>query len=185
MFPAYVERPTNCRFEGQDPDEKILLLLRAHPITNISWIVTAIFVFFVPFLVPLLAPFLGFDLSVFPQSFFLVFSVINYLLVLVIVFEGFLGWFYNATIVTNEKIIDIDFSYLLFKAVDLAPLSKIEEADSVTGGIIGTIFNFGTVTVQTAGATIAIEMTNIPKPAQVADMVLDLIGKQHEHIPGK
>lgn len=184
MFPAYVERPTNCRFEGQDPDEKILLLLRAHPITNLSWISFAVVMFLVPFFIPFLAPFLGFNLSVLPQSFLLVFLIIDYLLVLIIVFEGFLEWFFNATIITDKKVIDIDFSYLLFKSVDLAPLSKIEETDSITAGLIGTIFNFGTVTIQTAGATVAIEMTNIPRPAIVADMVLDLIGKPHEHIPG-
>ncbi len=182
MFSAYIERPTNCRFEGQDPDEKILLLLRAHLITNLPWIIFAVFVFIIPFIIPKLAPYIGFNLALIPQSFLLVFLIIDYLLVLVIVFEGFLGWYFNATVITNEKVIDIDFEHLLYKAVDLAPLSKIEEADSIIAGIVGTIFNFGNVSIQTAGAKVAIEMTNIPRPAVVADMVLDLIGKPHEHI---
>lgn len=183
MFPSYVEHPQNCRFEGQDPDEKILLLLRAHPITNIPWIIGAIFVFVVPFAVPILLPFTGFSLIGLPESFLLILLIINYLLVLIIVFEGFLNWYFNVTLITNEKVIDIDFE-LLYKAVDLAPLQKIEETDSVTAGIIGTIFNFGDVFVQTAGAKVAIEMKNIPKPAVVADIILDLAGKPHEHILG-
>lgn len=177
MLSAYVEKPENYSFEGQDPHENILLLLRAHPITNISWIVSALFVFIAPFLVVKIAPFTGVNLALIPQSFLLIFIVINYLLVLVIVFEGFLGWYFNATLITNEKIIDIDFAYLLYKGIDLAPLPKIEETDSVTAGLLGTIFDFGNVKVQTAGATVAIEMKNIPHPAVVADMVLDLIGK--------
>lgn len=182
MLSAYIERPTNCRFEGQDPDEKILLLLRAHLITNLPWIITSIFVFIVPFVLPKIASMVGFPLPSVPQNFLIIFLIINYLLVLVIVFEGFLGWYFNATVITNEKIIDMDFESLLYKGVDLAPLSKIEETDSVIAGIAGTVFNFGNVKVQTAGATVAIEMRNIPKPAQVADMILDLIGKPHEHI---
>jgi len=178
MFSAYIERPTNCRFEGQDPGEKILLLLRAHPITNLSWIALSIFIFFIPFAVFKIAPLIGFNLALFPQTYQLAGIIINYLLILVIVFEGFLNWYFNVTIITNEKIIDMDFEHLLYKAVDLAPLPKIEETDSVTAGMLGTLFNFGNVKVQTAGATVAIEMHNIPHPSQVADMILDLIGKR-------
>lgn len=183
MFPAYVERPKNCRFEGQDPGEQILLLLRAHPITNLSWMVLSVFVFTIPFIISKMAPYLGFDLTSVPQNFLTSFLIINYLLVLVIIFEGFLEWYFNATIITNEKIIDISFAQILYKGVDLAPLEKIEETDSVTAGIVGTIFNFGNVKVQTAGATVAIEMHNIPRPALVADMILDLIGKPGESVP--
>jgi len=184
MFPAYAEYPQKCRFEGQDPNEKILLLLRAHPITNLSWILASIIVFFVPLLVPRLALFLGFNLAFLPQTFQLILLIINYLLVLIIVYEGFLYWYFNVTLITNEKVVDIDFAQLLYKGVDLAPLTKIEETDSVTAGIIGTIFNFGNVKVQTAGANVAIEMKNIPKPSLVADLILDLAGKPHEHILG-
>ncbi len=125
---------------------------------------------------------IGFNPASLPQTYQLAGLIINYLLVLVIVFEGFLNWYFNATLVTNEKVLDIDFSNLLYKGVDLAPLVKIEETDSVTAGVLGTLFNFGNVKVQTAGATVAIEMHNIPHPAQVADMILDLIGKPHAHI---
>jgi len=184
MFPAYAEYPKDCLFEGQDPNEKILLLLRAHPITNLSWILASIIVFFVPFLVPRVMLFLGFDLGVLPQTFQLILLIINYLLVLIIVYEGFLYWYFNVTLVTNEKVVDIDFAQLLYKGVDLAPLTKIEETDSVIAGIVGTIFNFGNVKIQTAGATVAIEMKNIPKPSLVADLILDLAGKPHEHILG-
>lgn len=184
MFPAYIERPQNCRFEGQDPDEKILLLLRAHPITNIPWIILSLFIFLIPFAIPAAAQLTNLNLGLVPQNFLIIFLIINYLLVLVVLFEGFLNWYFNATLITNEKVVDIDFEHLLYKGVDLAPLSKIEETDSVTAGFLGTIFNFGNVTIQTAGATVAIEMKHIPKPSAVADMLLDLAGKPHEHILG-
>lgn len=185
MFSAYIERPANCRFEGQDPGETILLLLRAHPITNLSWIFISIFIFFVPFVVFKIAPLTGFNIALFPPTYQLAGIILNYLLVLIIVFEGFLNWYFNVTLITNEKIIDMDFEHLLYKAVDLAPLPKIEETDSVTAGMLGTLFNFGNVKVQTAGATVAIEMHNIPNPAAVADMILDLIGKSHIHVVPK
>lgn len=182
MLASYIERPTDCRFEGQDPGERILLLLRSHPVTLFPWIALAVLIFIVPFIASKSAPYLGFNPALIPQNFLIILLIINYLAVLVIIFEKYLEWYFNATIITDEKVIDIDFEHLLYKAVDLAPLSKIEETDSVTAGIVGTIFNYGNVKVQTAGATVAIEMKNIPRPALVADMILDLIGKPHGHI---
>ena len=183
MFNAYVQNPQNHKFEGQDPNEKILLLLRAHPITNIPWIFLAIVVFIFPFIAPSLALFLGFNLNLIPQTFLLIFLIIDYLLSLLIAYEGFLYWYFNTTLITNEKIVDINFESLLYKGVDLAPLTKIEEADSTTAGIFGTFFDFGNVLVQTAGARVAIEMKKVPHSAQVADLVLDLAKIPHEH-PG-
>lgn len=185
MLSAYIVRPQKCQFEGQDPDEKILLLLRAHPITNLPWIFLAIFVFFIPFFVSSVASLLNFNWALIPPNFQIILLIINYLFVLMIVFEGFLNWYFNATLVTSKKVLDIDFEYLLYKGVDIAPLSKIEEADSVIAGVLGTVFNFGDVKVQTAGATVAIEMKKIPKPSTVADLILDLVGKPHGHILGK
>lgn len=183
MFPAYLENPINCRFEGQDPTEKILLLLRAHPVTNIPWIFFATIFFLIPFFVPkITSSFLGFNLNLIPDVYLTAFLIIDYLLVLVIAFEGFLYWYFNVTLITNEKIIDIDFEPILYKGVDLAPLPKIEETDSTTAGIFGTFFNFGHVSVQTAGAKVAIEMKNVPKPALVADLILDLAKRPHQHI---
>ena len=184
MFPAYIVRPENCQFEGQDPNEKILLLLRAHPITNVPWIFLALILSIFPFFLPKLLPFTGLNLNLIPVAFQLMFVIMNYLLVTIIAFEGFLNWYFNVTLITDGKIVDIDFAHLLYKAVNLAPLPKIEETDSVTAGILGTIFNFGNVKVQTAGENVAIEMKNVPFAASVADMILDLAGKPHEHILG-
>lgn len=179
MFSAYIPSPNNCRFEGQDPDEKILLLLRAHPITNLPWLIPAIFFFTFPFIIAKILPFLGVNPALIPDIVSVPLLILNYLLVLIISFEGFLHWYFNATLVTNEKIVDIDFESLLHKSVDLAPLSKIEEADSTIRGLLGTFFNFGIVTVQTAGSKIAIEIKDTPHPAQVADLILDLAKKTH------
>lgn len=180
MFSSYIENPTDCRFEGQDKDEKILLLLRAHPITNIPWIVMATVIFFLPFFLPLVSKILlliGFNLNIIPDTILTAFLIINYLLVLVITFEGFLYWYFNVCLVTDQKVVDFDFESVLYKGVDLAPLSKIEEADSSVAGIIGTIFNFGMVSVQTAGENVAIKMKNIPRPSTVADFIIDLSKK--------
>lgn len=173
MFPAYVERPTNYRFEGQDPDEKILLLLRAHPITNLPWIILAISVFLIPWILPKVATYIGFSFVSIPQIFLLAFLIINYLLVLIIVFEGFLYWYFNVYIVTNKNIVDVDFHSILFKNIDVAPLRNIEDTSSSMGGILNAIFHYGHVFIQTAGTSRNIDLADIPRPHHVADFILD------------
>lgn len=180
MFSSYIENPQHCRFEGQDPNEKILLLLRAHPITNLPWMFFALFFFFIPFLAVRYVPTIfGFSFNLIPDVYLAALVIIDYLLVLIIVFEGFLYWYFNINLITDQKVIDIDFEPVLYKGVELAPLLKIEEVDSTTLGIVGTFFHFGNVAVQTAGAKVAIEMRNIPRPALVADLILDLARKPH------
>ncbi|OGE18684.1 hypothetical protein A3J19_02725 [Candidatus Daviesbacteria bacterium RIFCSPLOWO2_02_FULL_41_8] len=173
MFSSYTKFPTNCRFEGQDADEKILLLLRAHPITNLSWIIAAVLLFLGPFFVPIFAGLLNFNFSIIPQTFAIVFLIINYLLVLIIVFEGFLHWYFNVYIVTEKNIVDIDFHSLLFKNIDVAPLRNIEDTSSSMGGILNSIFHYGNVFIQTAGATKNIDFHSVPRPHHVADFILD------------
>lgn len=180
MFPAYIERPKHCRFEGQDPNEKILLLLRAHPITSLPWIFLVLALFFLPFFAPRVASFMGVNLSIFLQTFQTILLMINYLLVLIVAYESFLSWYFNATLITNEKIVNITFENLLYKGVYSAPLPKIEETDSVTAGTIGTMFDFGKVIIQTAGAHVAIEIKNVPKPAVVADIILSTARELNE-----
>lgn len=173
MFSAFIENP-NCRFEGQDPDEHITLLLRSHPITNLPWVFWALVLSLMPFILPVVMVTLGlsnpFNL---PASYYTAILLINYLLVWIIIFEGFLNWYFNVYILTNKRVMDITFSSILLKSVDLAPLENIEEADSTTSGLLGTIFNFGDVAIQTAGAKVAVHMVKVPNPSQVADMVLD------------
>lgn len=177
MFPAYVENPTDCRFEGQDPQEKILLLLRAHPILNLKWIIPAILIFLTPFFIPRLLLFLNINLLAIPGSFQAVFLIINYLLALIIVFEGFLHWYFNVYIVTDKNIIDVDFHSILFKNIDVAPLRNVEDVSSSMGGILSSIFHYGDVFIQTAGTSRNIDFNSVPKPHQVADFILDEVHK--------
>lgn len=179
MLSSYIENPTNYRFEGQDAHEKILLILRAHPITNLSWIILATLLSVVPFVIPKVLLLINFDLNI-AQSFRTVFLIINYLLISVIVFEGFLHWYFNVYIVTDKNIVDVDFHSLLFKNIDVAPLRNIEDTSSSMGGILNSIFHYGHVFIQTAGTSRNIDFASVPRPHHVADFILDEAHKIHQ-----
>lgn len=182
MFSSYIENPTNCRFEGQDVDEKILLLLRAHPITNLKWIIPAVLIFLWPFFIPIPRDlqFFNLALTTIPQTFGIIFLIINYLVVLTITFEGFLYWYFNVIIVTEKNIVDVDFHSILFKNIDVAPLRNVEDTSSSMGGILNAIFHYGNVFIQTAGTANNIDLYSVPRPHHVADFILDAVHKVYE-----
>ena len=173
MLSAFIKNPQSFRYLGQDEDEDILLVLRAHVITNLSWISPAVLLFAFPFILPKILAFYKLDFSFVPSSFVLVFLMINYLLVLVMVFEGFLGWYFNVNILTNKKIVDVDFGSVMTKTIDLALLRDVQESNAHLKGIIGMIFNYGDVFVQTAASNETIDFKNVPHPDLASDIVMD------------
>jgi hypothetical protein len=181
MLPSFIENPTNISFEGQDADEKIIFLVRAHPITNLTWIIPALITFFIPFLLPDLISLLRLDfILTMPQSYLNVIIILDYLLVLAIIFEGFLGWYFNVNILTNKNIIDVDFHSLLSRDINILPLINLEEASSSIAGVFASIFRYGNVLIQTAGEREDAPIKNIPNPDRVADLIMDQARVQRE-----
>ncbi len=156
-------------FETQHTDEKPVLMLRAHPITQLPWIFNALFLFLVLIILNLIPlGFITINQRIIVNVFGIVF-ILSYL------WYNFLHWFYNVGIVTNERIVDVDFSNILYKEVNIAMLDKIEDITSKSSGYIGSLFNFGDVFVQTAGSELNIEFHKTPAPSEVVDIINKLI----------
>lgn len=88
-------------------------------------------------------------------------------------------YYLNIQIITNLRIVDIDQVGLFAHTVSELHIENIEDVTSKTTGLMGTIFNYGQVFVQTAGTVEHFVFENIPNPAAVERLVLDL----YEHIP--
>jgi hypothetical protein len=170
---AFSPRPNNMCLDIQLKDEEVLLLMRQHPITQLKWIVIAVVLIFLPLWFSYI-PFLNF----LPMRFQTVALIGWYLLVLGFSLEAFLGWFYNIYIVTNERVIDIDFNSLLFKNISTAQLEKIEDVSVTNKGYLGSIFDFGTVVTQTAGATDVFEFADTPHPNRVSAFINELLRQE-------
>jgi len=100
--------------------------------------------------------------------------------------ETFLVWFFSVYIITDERIIDVDFISLLFKDVSSAKLDDIQDISSKTGGLLATVVDYGTVYIQTAGEKTEIEFENVPQPAKVAAILNELLlEEEREKIEGR
>lgn len=175
-FTAYCENPSGVTFETEDPDERILLFLKKHFATNFLWIITSIILIFVPPLFTIVfqsveSPF------VIPARFITVLTLLYYLAIFAYAFTSFLTWFYNILIVTQKRIIDIDFSDIVFHDVAETKLSLIEDVNYTQSGFLRTLFNYGDFFAQTAGGKENIEGLAVPNPRRAVRIVGDLIGK--------
>ena len=177
FFPSLFDRPDGIRYGEQEPNEIIELMLRRHWITNIPWILTALFLFALPAVVSFIDQTFNFHFfSQVPTSLILGVLVLWYLLVLGYVIEQFLYWYYNIYLVTNFHIIDINFFSLLYRNVTESELTDIQSINSKIAGIIASLFNFGDVLIETAAKGQLIEFLDVPKPDFVADRIEELRG---------
>ncbi len=173
--------PKGVDFETRDKEEKVILILRRHPITNLRWVIIAVLMSLAPFLLRYF-PIMDF----LPSNFRFISLVGWYMLVFAYAFESFLSWFFAVNIVTDERIIDIDFYNLIYKEVSDTNLDKIQDVTYKVGGVLGTLLNYGNVLIQTAGEVPRFEFNLVPRPEKVAEILQKLREEEEqEKIEGR
>lgn len=83
-------------------------------------------------------------------------------------------YYLNYQIITNERLVDVDQKNLLFHSTTEIHIAQIEDVSSEIKGVLGNLFNYGHVYVQTAGTKTRFEFDYIPDPNAVVKQVLDL-----------
>lgn len=173
--------PNKVRFANKDPEEEIILLLRKHPFTNIKWI----FIAFLMILAPAFLSVMPFFEKI-PLSYQIVTMIIWYMITTAFIFEEFLSWFFNVNIVTDERIVEVDFHNLIYRELTDANIDKIEDVTVKIGGALRTYFNFGDIEIQTASEVPHIHFESIPNPDIVAKILRDLrVEEEREKIEGR
>lgn len=174
LLASFAENPDGVRFETQEAKEDVILFLRQHPIVNVPWVIIAIILVLAPtVLFPFIAVFLPIATTL-PVGYMIVGTVFWYVATFGFILSNFLYWFFNIYIVTNERVVDIDFLYLLYKRFSQAELSKIQDISFASGGILATIFDYGNVTIETAGEAPNLEFEKIPHPEKVVETIRSL-----------
>jgi len=166
FFHSFIARPKKFNFETQMEGEKTILLLRPHPITQTKWIFLSILMCFGPLLLNTF-PLIDF----LPFRFKFVIILMCYLLIFAFALEKFLSWYFNVCVITDERVIDIDFYNLIYKEISDAEIENIEDVTLVMAGVAQTVFNYGSVLIQTAAETPQLRFENVPNPALVVQVL--------------
>lgn len=178
---AFAAKPIRTHFATQEEGEQLILLLRRHPVTQVSWMIIALVAAFIPvFFNP------GEFFSFLPAGYGFAINFIWYAAILVFIFQSFLSWYYNVFIVTDERVVDVDFISMLYRNISSAKLNSIEDVTATSSGALHTIFDYGTVTIQTAGAKPEIEFEDVPHPNTIVELFNELLAEEElETIEGR
>ncbi len=174
-------RPRKVTFDTQDKEEKIILLTRRHLVTNVRWVFITIILILLPSVI------FRFSSDLFTSfRFRTIVSLVWYLLTFSYAFEQFLRWFFNVNIVTDERVIDIDFPSILYRDISSTKIDMVQDISVKMGGFIRSLFNFGDVHIQTAGEEREFIFEAIPKPEEVIKILNQLIlEEEQEKIDGR
>ncbi len=170
---AFAPKPIKIHFDSQLPNETIVLMLRQHPATQLNKIIIIVLGLFFPILL-FVSPFLDFLQPNYKAA-----VLIGWYLILSgFALETFLSWFFHAFFITDRRVIDIDFYSMVHKNVTSAKLESLQDVNFITTGVLASLLDYGTVSLQTAGTEAKIAFENVPQPAKVAKIINELIAKK-------
>lgn len=176
-FSSYCDNPSSIEFADRLENEEVLLLLRKHFVTNIPWIIKAIALSMVPLIIGMVVFFEFISIDFLPPNYAFISLLFYYFIVFGYVFVNYITWFYNVSLVTNERIVDVDFSQIVFENVAATKLTQVEDVHYSQIGVIRSIFDYGDVVLQTAGTLPNFDFLAVPHPERVIKVIGSLIGE--------
>lgn len=157
--------------------EKIIYLLRRHPLV----LARGLFVFVILAALPFVAyyffaPTLPVYLNDPALKIIIILGTSIYASsVWLFLFSAFLDYYLDLWIVTNDRIMNIEQHGLFGRTISELDLTKIQDVTSDIKGIIPTIFGYGDVHIQTAAEEKRFVFEQIPNPHEIRKGILDLI----------
>lgn len=166
--------PDKVSFNGQDRDECVVLLVR-RSLASYFWKYLLIFFFLIApaFLAAVIS-----SVGLTGGSAFAIIAggtIILWLIAITIGVDTFLKWFFSVDLITDERIIDIDFNNILYHKVSEAQLEQIQDVTHDVAGLFGSLFDYGNVYIQTASARPRIIFEKVPRARDIQDTLQDLL----------
>lgn len=155
-------------FEIQRPKEKVVLIARKHPFTQISWIFNAVLLIALSLLLNF------FIINFFSLNQILIFNLFAFVFIFAYIWLNFLFWYFTVGIVTNERVLDLDFYNIIYKEFTATTIQQISELTTKVGGFFGSILDYGTVFVKTEGFVQDIEFQDVPQPSTIVKIINEL-----------
>ncbi len=180
LFSSFCKAPDGISFQTQEEGEKVLLFFRRDFMTNAKWILIGLFLAVLPLLLLLAQHLFKNPFAFLTFKFYLVFFVTYYLAIATYLYINFITWYYNVALITDRRVIDVDFSGLVYKDVATTKLSLVQDVSYAQVGVIRSFFDYGDILIQTAGSLDNFTFESAPEPEEIVHVIEGLIGKQHE-----
>lgn len=181
LLASYCHMPLGVTFLNQEPNEKIILFLRRHIITNMRWVSFSLILLALPLSLPLMADLFSNYFLLIPAPFIIILLGFYYLIIIGYMYLQFITWFYNVGIITDKQLIDVDFTDIMYRDIAKTRVESIIDVEFSQGGFLDSLFDFGNLNIQTEGIKPNFEFDNIPHPEQATDIILLLKENTKKH----
>jgi len=159
----------------QKPGEHVEMVKRRHPITFLPQVFLLIIMAAIP---PVLLDIVFAGKIVIANPLLHAAGVLllsTYYLGINLFFNGqFVDYYLDITIITNDRILDIEQKGLFGRQISELDLTRIQDVNSSVKGIIPSIFNYGHVEVQTAGEEENFEFIDVHDPHGIRKRIIEL-----------
>lgn len=118
-------------------------------------------------------------------SIIILFAALYYLSIGLFFYTFFVTFYLDLLIITNDRLLHIEQHSLFSRTISELDLYKIQDVTSEVYGFIPSLFSYGTLQIQTAGAQEKFILDHIPHPESLRQTILDLAegDRKHHHTP--
>ena len=86
----------------------------------------------------------------------------------------FTDYYLDKWVLTNKRIIDVEQRGFFIREVSSVRYPMIQDATIESAGLIATLLNFGTITIQTAGTVVEFKLPTAPQPLKNKELIIEL-----------
>lgn len=169
-----------------DPDEHLLGEVRKHPFGLFAIIATGgtvafalmMFLMVLPLLIRTDPIGLGIDIASIRAA---AVAVGFFLTILAVIMTGIAAYLYqaNVVIVTSEKITQLDYLTIFNRKISQLSIGDVQDVSVKQLGVFARIFNYGTLTIETAGEQQNYTFTFTPNPYETSKII---VGSHEENL---
>lgn len=162
--------------------EKIIHVLRRHPLTFVPTILLFLVLFLLPIGVRYLLIAANPDIFTDNNSHALLIlgGSFYYLATIIFFYARFIDYYLDMWVITNHRIVDIVQTGLFARTISELELYKIQDVRSDVRGLFPTVFNYGDLVVQSAGAKIHFHFDDVHRPHHLRKELIERIRQDSE-----
>ena len=165
-----------------EPGEKNLIIVRKNLFVFIIETIGLIFLAILPIFLGILLKlttqldfsFTFIDFSVIDTNLIIYFYSLYLLGIWLRFITNLTNYFFDKWVITNRRIIDIEQKSFFSRKESSVRFNNIQDITINVSGIFATLLDFGTISVQTAGAEKEFELKLAAKPAQTKEYIMAL-----------
>ncbi len=174
-------------FIHEKPYEKIVAVIRPHPITFVATTVGFATLALMPLIFVQIMGFIfpeGISISEPLYAAAVPLGSAYYLMLIVFYFSAFTSYYLDVLIVTNERLIDVEQHTLFARTVSEMDMYQVQDITTEIKGMVASFFNYGNLLIQNASAVTKFQAHNVKDPQRLRQLILGLANQdryQEEH----